>query len=347
MSQREATVRRRAERLLAIYPATWRARYGEEFVELLIADIEDRPRSWRRSADLAANAVIARLRVAGLTGGTLDPEVQIRASLAAVACTAAAFLTFGIAMWSQVIVGWRWEPPATTSVAVAMVAMCAAAILMVVLAVAAAVPVVWALPRAVIARQGSALRPPCLLMIASAAILALGGRHFENHWPGTGGHRWAYHGLVPSGVAAFGWADTRGVTSYWMHPGALATLGTAEVTWMAISPVAILSLLVGLTKIVRRLELAPRTLIYEANLARAAVAAMVVFAGGASFWVIADGSPGPTGIYQVGAIDFIGLAVMAVTLTGSYQATTQARSAQSALNNTATKRTVTIDHGSG
>jgi hypothetical protein len=34
----------RAGRLLRWYPRAWRDRYGEEFTELLISDIEERPR---------------------------------------------------------------------------------------------------------------------------------------------------------------------------------------------------------------------------------------------------------------------------------------------------------------
>ncbi|MGZ4433306.1 MAG: hypothetical protein ACXVW7_06715 [Trebonia sp.] len=39
----------RARWLLLSYPKTWRERYGDEFAELLAADIEERPRSWRRT----------------------------------------------------------------------------------------------------------------------------------------------------------------------------------------------------------------------------------------------------------------------------------------------------------
>ncbi len=56
---------RRAARLLGWYPKTWRSRYGEEFTELLISDIGERPRSawaltlsvssfWAHPAALAA-----------------------------------------------------------------------------------------------------------------------------------------------------------------------------------------------------------------------------------------------------------------------------------------------------
>ena len=43
MSEREAALRRRARRALRWYPREWRARYGEEFTELLMADFDERP----------------------------------------------------------------------------------------------------------------------------------------------------------------------------------------------------------------------------------------------------------------------------------------------------------------
>ena len=58
---------------------------------------------------------------------------------------------------------------------------------------------------------------------------------------------------------------------------------------------------------------------------------MVVVTGGASCWVIADGRAGPTGIYQMGTIDVLGLAVMVVALIGAFQAASHARCAGSAL----------------
>jgi hypothetical protein len=48
----KATPAQRAARLLRWYPPAWRARYDDEFTELLIADITERPRSWARAADV-------------------------------------------------------------------------------------------------------------------------------------------------------------------------------------------------------------------------------------------------------------------------------------------------------
>jgi hypothetical protein len=52
---------RRARRLLRWYPKAWRLRYGEEFKQLLIADIGERPQSWRRTFDVARRGLAARV----------------------------------------------------------------------------------------------------------------------------------------------------------------------------------------------------------------------------------------------------------------------------------------------
>jgi hypothetical protein len=99
---------RRARLLLRWYPRSWRVRYGEEFTELLIAELAEQPRSWRRTADVARGGLFARLTSAGLTsaspagaggaGGRPDRAAGSRASLATLACSVAVFLTLGAAM---------------------------------------------------------------------------------------------------------------------------------------------------------------------------------------------------------------------------------------------------------
>ena len=91
----------RAARLLRWYPKAWRSRYGEEFTELLIADLCERPRSRSRTADVIRGGIVARLADAGLCGYAPEAAAQVRASLASLVCCAAVFLGFGGAMWSQ------------------------------------------------------------------------------------------------------------------------------------------------------------------------------------------------------------------------------------------------------
>jgi hypothetical protein len=52
---------RRARRLLRWYPKAWRDRYGEEFTQLLVDDIRERPRSWHRTLDVARSGLAAQV----------------------------------------------------------------------------------------------------------------------------------------------------------------------------------------------------------------------------------------------------------------------------------------------
>ena len=123
MSEREAALRRRARRALRWYPREWRARYGEEFTELLMADFEERPHVPSRAVDLAVSGTTARLAAAGVAGRTLDPDLQATRRLTAAGCATALFLVSGVALWSQLTIGWQWAPPATRATAWAMYAM--------------------------------------------------------------------------------------------------------------------------------------------------------------------------------------------------------------------------------
>ena len=312
---RKASAEIKAARLVRWYPAGWRVRYGAEFTELLVADLAERPHCWRRTADVAVSGTLARLSQAGLAGQRLAERAQARASLAALGCALAVFLTAGTAVWSQLLVGWQWAPPSTRAATVGTVVMTGALLFFLVLAVLAAVPVGWQL-----ARRGSGADRAALALIAvSLLVLVIGGRHMANGWPGTGGHPWPQRGLVPGGVAAFGWAVTLSVTSYWAHPAALLAFPAAELAWMVISPAALTGLATGLARLMRRLDLPPRLLRYQARLGQLAAAGMAVFLAGAASWVLA-GQHGPGTLFRPGAIDVAELAVMAFALAVGWQA---------------------------
>ena len=317
---------RRAARLLRWYPAAWRARYGDEFAELLMAEFAEQPRSWRRAADIARGGLLARLTRAGLAGHQPSSPEQVRAGLATAACALAAFGALGVAMWAQLATGWAWAARADAGTTIAMAAMSAAVLLLAVLGLLAAVPLAWSAARGLARRSARrVLLGPALLAVAGAGVLAAGSHHFAGAWPGTGAHPWAQHGLVPAGAAAFGWAATLSVSAYWAHPAALAAFPGAEIAWMAVSPAALAAAVAGVAGLVRRLDLSAGILRYEAWLASSAAAAMAVFLSGACCWVLAEGS-GP-GLFHAGVIDAGSLAVMALALGLAHRATGLARKA--------------------
>jgi hypothetical protein len=319
---------RRAQRLLRCYPSEWRTRYGDKFVAMLIDDLEERPRSVGRTLDVAAHGVFARAKAVGLAGDTLAPAEQARSSLAAFGCAFGAFGVFAVAIWAQLTVGWEWSEPNAIGTVLAMVVMSAAVLALAPLALLASLPVVAAAARLVRSGCGRMILWPVLALFAGIAVLAVGGHHFGNGWPGTHGHPWAHRGIVPGGVAAFSWASTLSVSAYWAHPHALGAFPTPEIVWMVVSPLAMVSVVVSIAKIVRRVDLGQRALRFERRLAQAASVVMVLFVTGACLWVV-RGGPGPRNLFHTGVIDVVGVVVMVAALGLALRSTSRAQPRQS------------------
>jgi len=318
------TTRHRAERLLRWYPRDWRARYGEEFTELLVAELEERPRSLSRSVDVARSGLIARLAVAGLAGQPLEPDGSGRRSLATLAAALSIFSVVALALWAQLTIGWQWAPPATRATSLAMVVMSVGILVVVALCLLATVPVAWLAVRS-IAPRWRHLLGPIGLVVGGLVVLVVGTHHFANGWPGTRGHPWADQGIVPGGVAAYAWASTLFVTSYWLHPAALAQFPGGEVAWMLVSPVAVGAVIVGATRIVRRVDLSPRVVRYERTLGLVAAVTTAIFFTGAALWVV-DGGPGPRNLFHIGSIDVVELAALALLVVVAGRAACRVRS---------------------
>ena len=135
-----AKARRRVQWLLRCYPKDWRSRYGDEFTELLVAEMTEQPRSRRRSTDVVWSGLVARISEAGLGGRRLEPVDQVRRCLVSLGCALAVFLAFGIAIWAQLTIGWQWSEPDTATTSAAMIVMSCALLAFFALAVAAAIP---------------------------------------------------------------------------------------------------------------------------------------------------------------------------------------------------------------
>jgi len=306
-------LRRRARRLLRWYPREWRSRYEDEFMELLVADMEERPSSSRRTFDVLRSGIVARCASAGLGGLPLNPDEAPRRGLVAIGGALSIFMVFALAMWAQLTIGWQWSPPSTEATSLAMFVMSAAMVAVAVLCLAAAVPIIWSVGRSLRRRGAGDLVLPLAVAIGGITVLVVGTHHFANGWPGTGGHAWGRQGIVPGGVAAYAWASTLFVTSYWAHPAALGGFPVTEVAWMVVCPAALVTALVGLAKVLRRLHLSASVLRYERRLTIAVTLAMAAFFTGAGMWVF-DGGPGPRNLFHIGAIDMIDLGALALAM---------------------------------
>jgi hypothetical protein len=334
------TPRQRAARLLRWYPRCWRDRYGEEFAELLVSEIEDRPRSAGRALDVARSGITARLGVIGLAGCPLPAPAaavtaqaryrQVSVSLGALGCALAVFVTVAAAPWSELVIDRQaaTQPPARPAL-LATGIVSAAMLALLALAALAVLPVLATLAArfTVAGRAGrDGLRAPAAVLLAGGAFLFIGGRHFGNGWPGTGGHG----SFVPAGLAAFAWATSLSVSAYWAHPvSLLATFPRAELYWMALSPLALAALVAAAVVLIRRAGLPPRVLAFEIALAGAACAVMTVALAAAGCWVATSGGrlAGPAGQlpFHAGLIDLACTTVLAVALPVAAQAARMAR----------------------
>jgi hypothetical protein len=301
----------RAKRLLHWYPASWRERYGDEFEALLIADISEQRHSRRRTVDVALRGLLARLTAAGVAG-----ESEQRARLAAIACVGGVVAVLSLGLWAQLMIGWQWAPPHDPATGVALAAILAGLVALAFIVVLAATPVLWSALR----RRANGVRLPLVALSAGLTVLVLVGIHFAPHWPGAGGHAWNARKLAPGGLAAFAWATTLSLTSYWAHPTKLAAFPAGQLAWMISAPFALTAILGGASTVVRRTHLSARALRYELRLARAAGFAMLTIFGGALCWILTANSA-PDRLYATGTIDLAEIAVMALMLSWLMRAT--------------------------
>jgi hypothetical protein len=317
--------RARATRLLLWYPRAWRARYGDEFTELLAAELAERPRDAKRTANVAFSGVRARLADAGLVSHPLDPAAAAWARLATLACGGALFAMFGAGMWSQLATGLQWAAPDNRGITQALDLMSLALVTFCVVAALGLAGLIHAAIVTVIRGNGGTLLRPAALAAASAAVLLFGGRHFENAWPGTGGHLLATQSPVPAGIAAFCWAITMWITSYWAHPAMLAAFPATQVAWMTLTPLATCGLMTGLARLLRRVERSPRALIYATWLSRVAGGGMFLFLSGLARWLLV--AAGPRSAFRLGSIDVAAMAVLVAVVALGLRATRAAADA--------------------
>jgi hypothetical protein len=300
----------RAQSLLRWYPQAWRSRYGEEFAELLAADLTERPRSSRRTAALVVNALLARLSLSGLGNG---PIVSPQAALAAVGAAMVVFGVCGLSLWSQLLVGWRWSAPDSHAVTIGLVGLSVVVTTLCVFAVFAASPVVAAVVSATRQRGTRRLIAPLVLVLVGVIVLVGGGDHFAAAWPGSGGDHTSFERLLPHGVAGFAWAETVGITAFWAHPSDLLALPTGQLAWTVVSPIAYLTTVGGAVNLVRRADLSSDILAYEARLAKVVLVGMMPCLAAAAWWVVSSHA-GSNPVFRAGSLDVLLIATMSGAL---------------------------------
>lgn len=310
---------RRARRLLRWYPKSWRDTYGEEFEALLLDEFAEQPHSLARSFDVIRGGTVARLTNSGITGVPRSSERQSQLSFTWIVVSLLIFLTFGNALWSQLIIGWQWARPSGAGTFIAMWMLTISMVAFGVLALAAITPLVGELAKQLWTERSGRLAASTAMVTVGTLVFVVGAIHFSHGWPGTNGHHWSEQGLVPGGIGAFAWAATLSITSYWVHLGALSSFPAAEVVWMTVSPIALATAVVGSARVLRRLQLSEHQIEFQRRLAVGASWAMALFVLGTMVWLV-DGSDLQRNLFHKGIIDVADLVVMVASLLVAWRA---------------------------
>ncbi|HEX3803718.1 MAG TPA: hypothetical protein VHV75_12845 [Solirubrobacteraceae bacterium] len=229
-------------RLLRWYPRIWRERYGEEFGELLRAEIDEQPQSWRRDVDVRWHGVKAQLGVVGLGRQPLRDSDAIRMVKAV---SLVSFIGCLLSLWSQILRGSDW--PTEYALPPSVLAMC------IVPAMTFAVIGVHALKwisslarrmwRARSSGQGRALVPALLTGGIGVALLSAG---LVMVWSTT-----LHRGITPTSVTML---VTESISTFWLHPHLLGQVPDAQIAWMVMSPIAVALIVAGSVELHRTLD---------------------------------------------------------------------------------------------
>lgn len=308
-------LQRRARRLVALYPRAWRERFGDEFEQLLLDDLRDRPWSAYRTLDITAHAALAHLAATGLAGRGRSPQTQVSRGLRTLGVISALFLAFAVGIWSELDIGWTWAAPTADGTRVAIVVMSTALMGLLGAAVLAAAIVGCAAVRA--ARHGlREQRLSLLVAIVCGVVLALGCAHFMSQWPGARHPAWGERSIVPPVLAQFGWAGTQWVTAYWLHPHALAMLPDHRLLWAIASPLLLIGTVAAALRTTRSISLSRAMTRTLAVIGAAAGVLAALFVTAAAGWILSAGT-GPHEVFQAGSVDDVALIVLALALTAS------------------------------
>lgn len=176
---RDAT--ERARRLLRWYPATWRERYGEEFVDHLEQEFDDRPRNLGRSINVVRKGLGARLGDVGLSNSVAIPGSQSRAALGTGVALAALTLVVMVDFWSRAMGAWSAREYHPIPVSASTGALTVAAGLMVVLLVVVVVTVAVYAVRQMFHGRARGLVTPAALAVISGGFLLYCAQDFPRY----------------------------------------------------------------------------------------------------------------------------------------------------------------------
>lgn len=254
---------RRAMRLLRWYPSAWRERYGEEFVDHLEQEFDDRPVDLRRSVNVAYKGLAARVGDIGLSKSGERPGDQTRAALGTGVALAALMVVVMVDFWSKAMLVWsarRYHPipvSATTGTLTLVVA------LMLLVLAAIVIVVVKCVLRQIFRGRARPLVVPSTIVVVTGGFLLYEARFFPRYlFPyihgahGFQGMSLSRPGQLIANLAQVVWETTQRWVDFW-NPG-IAPLSTTQRVVDDCVPLAMFVFGVAIALLIRRVEIPQR-----------------------------------------------------------------------------------------
>ena len=236
------------------YPRTWRERYGDEFVDHLEQEIDDRPHDINRTLNVIYKGLGTRLGELGVFDTNLDPTRHARAAVASTFAASGVFLAVALNYWSSAMINWNGGPHPSSilatwctgaiTVLVAAMALGVLALFLSLLAVAA---------RRLVRRQAKGATVPLALVLASSVYLIYAARESLHYVVARGGIAWGHPGWAIKQLAGVCQAVTSSVYLAWMSPNRAFDPGSNFVN--ALMPIFLVALCLGVATLIRRMEL--------------------------------------------------------------------------------------------
>lgn len=248
---------RRAQRSLHWYPKAWRQRFGDEYVALLEAELLERPRSARRSFNVAWKGSIARLADLGIAGSTVDSSAQVRSGAATSLFCAIFAVAASVKLWAPPMTSWYsvghrqmgWLLKLSTGLITVVYGA------MAVVVGVALIGVLCSASWRIIRGRGKGLRVPAVLMAACAAYLVV-AEHIALRWlAATGGIAWTRPSVALEQIAALEYRLFAGWESAATSPSSFRSLDGIV---MALAPVILLGFALAAMTLIRRTAISAR-----------------------------------------------------------------------------------------
>lgn len=306
----------RAARLARWYPSTWRKRYGVEFVELLEQEINEQPRNFRRSVNIAYRGSVARCRELGLTSCTLNPSDQPRAALATVFVTSAIFAALALNFWAVAMLSWNsyWTAPASLAVTALTGSLTVLTVVVVALVSASFAALLWTTARHIIKGHAKGLLTPLSLIVSSIIVIVIATLNILRYVVARGGIDWNQPGQAIKQLAGIAQSEVTTINWIWMSPRESLTLSSN--VFDGLVPVALLVLVISVAVLIRRTNFSAtagrssritmRVVVSAMALFVIAFGGLVVLSGIPSAWVV-GAQPG----YPPLVVELIAMVTMA------------------------------------